>query len=206
MIYPDISLVRFFFSNKLNLSPGNVIEFGSGSGSNLRLFDRYDWRCTAVDLPKFEEFYLDGEWKKEPKFIGVDLESPNLNLDLVEYDAILFPNILYYLKSKTVNEILECASSVLAKDGWVFSIDRLIDDYRFGKGLRVESNRFKLKIFETGEFDQEISFHSVAEIRNLFALSFDVSESSITSLKVTYENVQRGIVVSNSDVVTYFKR
>ena len=208
MLYPDISLIRFFYKNELDKVSGSVIEFGCDLGQNLRLFDRHGWECTGVDFPNNsrESFGSFSNWIRNPKYIEANLEYFDPSSLDSHYDVILFPNVLYYLSTKATSRLLNIANNLLSANGFIFSIDRLVDDYRFGKGTLVERNRFRMTIGETGEMDQTITFRTIEEVTELFKTHFNVDSRNIVSLQLKYQNIQNSCLISNSDVITYFRK
>lgn len=50
MRFPDEYIVRMFFKEGLQHSPGRVLELGCGSGNNLMLFHEFGWQVVGVDI------------------------------------------------------------------------------------------------------------------------------------------------------------
>lgn len=213
MKYPDISVVRFFFKNGLAEYPNStpkVIEFGCGSGHNLRIFEDFGWECHGVDLESNKDFIEDaclGTWKVPTRFYTQDLNTP-LDEHIVgeEYDVVLFPSVTYYLEPSSRINLLRSMFKCLKPGGYLLLIERLDSDYRYGKGLRVGVNGFKLDISETGELGLIIQFFRKEEILSTLDLISDSTITNIVALEATYDNLQEGVIVKNSELVVWAQK
>jgi len=211
MKYPDINLIRFVNKTEIvNMPKGRVIEFGCGSGHNLRIFEDLGWQCLGVDLAgnlEFRNEALGGKWKTPHQFFELDLNS-ELPMILLEqnFDVILFPNITYYLHPDSRLRLFYQMSKCLNPGGYVFLIERLVDDFRFGKGIQLSRNRFQLKIADTGELDQIIQFFEINEIVRDLYLSFGLERKDVTLLEQKFDNLQNSIIVRNSELIVWGHR
>ena len=174
------------------------------------MFQDYGWECQGVDLPSNENFVKDavhGNWGQKSKFYAADLNA-DIPFEVLEqsYDAILFSNVTYYLDPKARLDLLKKMYACLKPGGFIFLIERLNSDYRFGKGLRLAPNRFTLNISETNEFGLTILFFSRDEI---ISTLFDISHGEIEDIVVLesrYDNLLNNRVVRNSELTVWGKK
>ena len=213
MKYPELSVVRFFFKNNLFSHPTpnpRVIEFGCGSGHNLRVFEDHGWECHGVDLTENQDFQKDavrGDWNVKTHFWSLDLNNPLPNEIITShYDVVLFPSVTYYLHPAARLALLESMFKSLKPGGFMFLIERLDSDYRYGKGVRTGSNGFRLDIAETGEFGMTIQFFRKDEILSALSEISNSKLSEIVTLEYSYENLQSDKIVRNSELVVWGKK
>jgi SAM-dependent methyltransferase len=213
MKYPELSIVRFFFKEKLFNHPTanpRVIEFGCGSGHNLRIFEDHGYECWGVDLPSNSDFISDaveGNWKVNSQFFSLDLNCA-LPIEIVgqEYDVILFPSVTYYLQPKARLILLETMFRSLKPGGFIFLIERLEDDYRYGKGKPSGSHGFRLSIDETNEQGLTIQFFNREEILETLRTISEYRIANIIALEYAYENLQNNKIVRNSELVVWGRK
>jgi SAM-dependent methyltransferase len=213
MKYPDISVVRFFFKNGLADYPSSnpkVIEFGCGSGHNLRIFEDFGWECHGVDLESSADFIEDaclGTWKVPTRFYAQDLNTPlDEHILVQEYDVVLFPSVTYYLEPSSRINLLRSMFKCLKPGGYILLIERLTSDYRYGKGRPIGANGFQLDISETGELGLTIQFFSKEEILSTVKLISNSNVKNIVALESTYDNLQEGVIVRNSECVVWAQK
>jgi SAM-dependent methyltransferase len=206
--YPDEYIIKFFFKEGLNRMQGNVIEFGCGNGNNLMLFHQFGWNVTGIDIDKsklddalnnFGMTSIDANYK----FIQHDI-SKWLVAPLEEkFDAVLLPNIIYYIPRQSVIVLLSQVAALVKNGAYIFLRVRGIKDYRYGRGEMVERNGFILNIKETGEFGFLNVFYYEYELVNLLRGKLGLEESSLQLFSVDNLNLQNGVPVHNSDIVIW---
>jgi len=202
--FPDDYLVRFFFKNGLDKKEkGEVIEFGCGNGSNLRLFKDFDWSILGVDKTQktCDDFRHNFSDASNAYFWMADLNN-DFPKTAWEFDVLLFPSSLYYLPQKKMEEVLT-ESRKIANPGALFFIRmRDFDDYRYKKGKDVSPNGTKLDISETGEEGETIYFYTVFELLSILEKTLRISSDCVV-LKANFENIQNNRVIDNSDTIIW---
>jgi SAM-dependent methyltransferase len=207
MRYPDEYIVRMFFKEGLQHSPGRVLELGCGSGNNLMLFHEFGWQVVGVDIS------TDALSDAAHNLAGGPDTVIMLHADLAqgmpaligEFDAIILPSINYYVPRASFRKLLTDCSRLLKQGGLFFLRSRTCEDWRYGRGSEVEPNGFVLECMETGEKGLLNVFYGADELANECAAGIgELHDRHI--LKVHYENPQSRLIIGNDDVVIWGRR
>ena len=206
MRYPDEYIIRMFYKEGLNhFEAGRVIELGCGSGNNLLHFASYGWECTGVDFDSVMLNYANDNFQTsgfKVKLIESNLGSGLPNIDGL-YDVVLIPSSLYYLTRESAVKIISEVRNILSANGLIYLRMRLPDDHRNGRGRQEGRNAYRLTCDYTGEAGLLNIFWEEFELFSLLRNILDIKPESITKLNVAYENIQKGILVRNSDIVIW---
>jgi SAM-dependent methyltransferase len=200
--YPDEFIARHFFKRGLHQKTGRVVELGGGTGNNLSLYAAYGWDLTNVDYSAAA--LADCRWNlgEAVTLIEADLSKGLPDLGATPIDVLLIPNLLCYLTSAQASAVLTAARSRLAPGAEMFVRTRLIDDYRYGKGVEEEPNGWRMTTTETGEAGLFNLFYT--EDGLVRRLVDELGLIDPTALKVSFDNIQNGVLVSpNSDLVVW---
>jgi SAM-dependent methyltransferase len=208
--YPDESVTRFFFKEKLFENPGRVLELGCGNGNNLSLFYQYGWDVTGVDLDEPSignaaantgAIKASYQFHNPFRFICENMMQYVREFQGEPLDVLLMPSSLYYLAIDDIPKLLsDISAKGLTKPGTkMFFRMRDLDDYRFGKGTKVGHHSFVLDIDETNERGCTNTFFSRAEFLTLLQKVFRFKRHSM--MKSLVENQQVGHLVFNSDFI-----
>lgn len=200
--YPDEFIARHFFKRGLHQRTGKVVELGGGTGNNLSLYAAYGW--TLVDVDYSARALEDARWNlgEAATLIQADL-SQGLP-DAVEgpIDVLLIPNLLCYLTDAQARLVLTQARERLAPNAEIFVRTRLIDDYRYGRGVAEEPDGFRLATPETGEEGLFNLFYTEAGLVNRLRDELGLTQPDV--FHVRFDNLQAGVrVPSNSDLVVW---
>ncbi|MET0275059.1 MAG: class I SAM-dependent methyltransferase [Phenylobacterium sp.] len=201
--FPDEFVVRHFFKRGLAERTGKVLELGCGTGNNLALYAAYGWRVTGLDYDA--KALADARWNlgEGAELIQADLARGAPNLD-GPFDVLIVPNLLCYLKLEEARATLKGFRPTLAPSCEVFVRTRLVDDYRYGRGVEEEPDGWRLATPETGEEGLFNRFYTQAGLVGLLAETLRLSDR--TELAVRFDNVQAGRAVpGNSDLVVWGK-
>ena len=205
MRYPEEYLIKMFYKEGLNNVGGRVLELGCGSANNLMHFAAYGWDVTGVDYDS--ECVAAGQHNLRTLNFSGSLFQFDLNNGLPylqgPFQVFLAPSVLYYLNRKSVEVLMMKIAGLLAPGGLFYLRMRLPDDHRYGRGELKELNAFRLTCDYTGEFGALNVFYDEYELLDLLKRTFGVEASSITRLRIAYENLQNGIVIRNSDIVIW---
>lgn len=202
--FPDEYVVRMFFKERLHEQPGRVLELGCGSGNNLILFQEYEWEVIGIDISRESlsnaSHNLNCE-SKSANLITMDL-SKEIPVFEKQFDAIILPSFNYYIPRAQFQNILNFCSAYLCEGGIFFLRSRTCQDWRYGRGRKVENNGFILDCKETGEDGCLNVFYEKNELTNMIENSFE-KLNHINVLSTKYENIQNGVVIANDDVVIW---
>lgn len=207
--FPDEYVTKFFFKEGLHRQVGNVLELGCGNGNNLRLFYEFGWNTVGVDFGEdqiadansyFETLKNSEKLANEFRFSCMDMVefiSPKLG----RFDVLLLPSSMYYLNPMQIDAMFKRLkeSKILKPNVAIFIRNRLLDDYRYARGVNIAKNSFELNTEETGEKGCINTFFSEYSLLSKIKEYFEFDE--YVSLRVAYENIQNGMLVANSDIV-----
>jgi hypothetical protein len=198
--YPDESLIRHFFRERLHERPGRAVELGCGSGSNLMLYQGFGWRVEGADIDRAS--LDDARWNLGPDAVLVEADlSKTTPAELAgPYDALLLPSSLYYLGFDSAEKLARDFAPRLSPGCAVYLRVRMTDDYRWGRGEKLSAQTFRLATPETGEAGLINCFYTETQAVELMRRTLDLRD--VTTLRVRFDNVQSGVLVpGNSDLV-----
>lgn len=203
--FPDVYVVRMFFKEGLHHERGRVLELGCGSGNNLMLFADYGWDVTGLDISAASLADARHNLAGNGAFIECDLTSDFPLAEGAMFDAIVLPNIVYYLPRRAFVRLLTACRRHLRQGGLLFLSTRLPEDWRWGRGQEEEPGGFRLDCRETGEHGLLNVFYGADELAELIREHFgELREPQ--RLFVTYDNPQGGIIVRNAEVIIWGRR
>lgn len=200
--YPDEFIARHFFKRGLHQRAGKVVELGGGTGNNLSLYAAYGWTLTNVDYSAAA--LEDARWNLGQ---AATLIQADLSLGLPDgiegpIDVLLIPNLLCYLTNAQAHRVLTAVREKLAPNAEVFVRTRLVDDYRYGRGVAEEPDGFRLATPETGEEGLFNLFYTEAGLVNRLRDELGLTQPDV--FRVCFDNLQAGVrVPSNSDLVVW---
>ncbi len=208
--FPDESVTRFFFKERLFEKPGRALELGCGNGNNLSLFYQYGYDVTGIDINETSVLHANENTAAIKGGYHLENEFRFSCEDMTEYvrdfkgepvDILLMPSSLYYLPYNAIRQmLLDIKGNGLTKPGTkMFFRMRDLADYRFGKGRKVGTNSFVLDIKETNEEGRTITFFSTAEFLAMLESVFRFRSHNVIKSRV--ENQQIGKIVDNSDII-----
>lgn len=205
MRYPDEYLVRMFYKEGLSRLPGRALELGCGSANNMMLFAAYGWSVSGIDVDP--TCLSEGRHNLSISGMSGEVLLHDLSLGLPAlqgpFNALLAPSTLYYLSRDATWDCMRQASSLLAPGAAVYLRMRLPDDHRAGRGESVGKNAWKLECTYTGEQGALNVFWQEYELIELLRIALGMDPERLTTLKTTYENLQNGHMVRNSDIVIW---
>lgn len=210
--FPDEYVTKFFFKNQLHGKPGSVMEIGPSNGNNLLLFYEYGWDVAGADISADAVSRANENFGKCRDQHGLTNSFNFHEMDMLEYvknyegepfDVILMPGSFYYTNIFEINKMFEyIARKRMVKDGGLLYLRfRSPEDYRFGKGLKIGSHTFKFDFDETNEEGCVNTFFSEQELLDL--VNRYMTLENIISCKVQHENMQRGHLINNSDIIIW---
>jgi SAM-dependent methyltransferase len=200
--YPDEFIARHFFKRGLHQRAGRVVELGGGTGNNLSLYAAYGWTLVNVDYSAAA--LEDARWNLGE---AATLIQADLSLGLPDgiegpIDVLLIPNLLCYLTNAQAHRVLTAVREKLAPNAEVFVRTRLVDDYRYGRGVAEEPDGFRLATPETGEEGLFNLFYTEAGLVNRLRDELGLTQPDV--FRIAFDNLQAGVrVPRNSDLVVW---
>ena len=200
--FPDIFVIRMFFKEGLQREPGRVLEFGCGNGNNLALFSEFGWDITGVDYNRNSLADARHNLEGIGHFIECDLSLEFPTLDTPQFDAVLLPNLVYYLPRRRFELLLRECRRRVRSDGILFLSARLPEDWRWGRGKQEEPGGFRLECHETDEYGLLNVFYGADELVQLIDEHFGPLQQQ-QRLRVSYENPAHGTIVRNAEMIIW---
>ena len=199
--YPDEFIVRHFFKRGLSERSGQVLELGCGTGNNLGLYLAWGWTATGVDYDAAALADCRFNHGEDVRLIQADLAKGPAPVT-GPFDAVIIPNLLCYLTDSQARTVLAALKPQLAPGCEVFVRTRLVDDYRYGRGVLEEPDGYRLATPETGEAGLFNRFYTVDGLTSLLAETLGLQDP--TALTCRFDNIQAGrLVPGNSDVIIW---
>jgi SAM-dependent methyltransferase len=195
-IYPNDHVVRFLMTNRELLEKHHPVQFldiGLGAGRHTKL---------AAEL-EFEAFGMDisfvGLQRARERLLKAGLQASLSQASMLalpymdcSFAIVLSYGVFYYGTANEMKQALAEVHRILIPGGKAFVVLRTTDDYRFGKGVRLEHNTFQLSITETNELHSTQHFLAADEVPVYFAkfaqVSFEKTETTFGNRSGTNSN------------------
>ena len=190
--YPNESVVRFMNSDfPRSLSSRrkiSILDIGCGSGRHVKLFAENRFQVFGIDFSKSAIFNTKNLLRKNK--LRAELKCSDMhNLPFKDnyFDGVLSFGVFYYSDSKGMKKSIKEMYRVLKKGGTGFINIRSTNDYRYGKGKKIENNTYILNIKDTNELDLKIHFLNRNQLRNYFK---QFKKIEIKKNEFSYKNVR----------------
>jgi SAM-dependent methyltransferase len=162
-IYPTDHVIRFLMTNRELLEkhhPARFVDIGLGAGRHTKLAAEVGFRTFGIDI----------------SFVGLS-QASMLALPLMDgcFAAVLSYGVFYYGTAHEMKQAIAEAHRILVPGGRAFVVLRTTDDYRFGKGERLDHNTFQLTIADTNELHSTQHFLDADDVITYFAAFSHVS-------------------------------
>jgi ubiquinone/menaquinone biosynthesis C-methylase UbiE len=195
--YPNESVVRFMnssFSKKLSKrKKTTILDIGCGSGRHVKLFAENKFKVYGTDLSSNAIKNTKNIIKKNK--LKADLKCTDMHsLPYKDnfFNGILSFGVFYYTDSRGMKKSIKEMYRVLKKGGSGFINLRSIDDYRHGKGKKIEKNTYILNIKNTNEFNMKVHFLNKNDLNNYFKkykkIEIEKHEFSYNNLKMLHSD------------------
>ncbi|HEY2682948.1 MAG TPA: class I SAM-dependent methyltransferase [Steroidobacteraceae bacterium] len=191
-----------FFKEKLHERRGRALELGCGSGNNLLLFAAFGWEVVGLDISAAALSDARHNLGAAATLIECDLAKDFPLDEAGEFDAILLPNILYYVPRESFGKNLSDCKRRASPDAVLFLRARTPDDWRYRRGVEEEPDGYRLECRETGEYGLLNVFYTADQLEGMVRSHFGALNNSYR-LFATCDNPQSGIVVRNADVIIW---
>jgi SAM-dependent methyltransferase len=210
--YPDEYVIKWFFKRNLHLRADKVIELGCANGNNLGLFFEFGWDVTGVDISRSaiedaeHNFLLMSTTTEAWRFIQHDIRAGVSSVTDGTFSCLSLANIACYLEREPYLALLDDLRPLLDPGCEIFLRTRTLGDYRYGRGVEIGHNSFRLTTDETGELGCVMTFYDEHEIVKELMDRLDMDADTLVVLVVNQQNLQRGRIVSNADIVLWGRR
>ena len=153
--YPNDQVVRFLLASRGLLERGNPVRFldiGIGAGRHSKLASELGFEPFGIDVS------LVGLKHGHERLLAAGMrprlaQASMLGLPFADssFDLVLSFGVFNYATAAEMKRAIGEARRVLIPGGRLLAVLRTTEDYRFGKGDKLESNTFRLTIQDTNE-------------------------------------------------------
>ena len=190
--YPNelvVSFMNSYFPRELSSRKKiSILDIGCGSGRHVKLFAENRFQVFGIDFSKSAIFNTKNLLRKNK--LRAELKCSDMhNLPFKDnyFDGVLSFGVFYYSDSKGMKKSIKEMYRVLKKGGTGFINIRSTNDYRYGKGKKIENNTYVLNIKDTNELDLKIHFLNRNQLRNYFK---QFKKIEIEKNEFSYKNVR----------------
>ena len=203
-IYPSEHVVRFVFTQfPRNLKERNnlhILDLGCGAGRHTVFLAREGFQTYATDIS--EEGVKVTEKRLKDEKLQAILKKTNMEKQPFPdnfFDGIISFGVFYYNNLEGYQRAILESYRILKKNGVALIFTRTTDDYRCGKGDKIDKNTFVLDIEETNEKGMVMHFLDRAEINEIFN---KFSEIIVEKTETTFSNSEK----KNSDWIIIVRK
>jgi SAM-dependent methyltransferase len=183
--YPNDHVVRFLMGSRALLENGGArfLDIGVGAGRHCKLASDLGFETYGIDT-SFVGLQHAGQRLRETASRHLLVQASMLALPFADFSfkVVLSFGVLYYGTAAEMKQAIAEAHRVLARGGRAFVVLRTVDDYRFGKGKKLEHNTFQLDIAETNELGTVEHFIGAEDIKIYFSafsrINFEKTETT----------------------------
>lgn len=207
--YPDDYFIKYFFKHGFQSVQNYLfLELGSSNGCNLTLPYQYGLDVMGVDLNDTlinfaNDNFCNLQDKNSYKFISEDMREFCKNSSNINADILVLASSIYYIPKNDFIELLKNIkkNNLIKQNISLFIRFREIDDFRNGKGEKIDENGYILNNGITGEDGAFCQFYDTNEMIHILKQELDLRDFQTMSLK--YDNIQNNKRVNNSEVVIW---
>lgn len=172
-LYPQEVVVRFLmreFPRDAGQRAGvRVLDLGCGTGRHALLFAEQGFETFGIDIsgPGLEV----AQERLSARGLTVNLTAATMHaLPFADesLDGVVSYGVLEYNNWRGIREAVTEIFRVLKLGGKLLAVTRTADDYRYGKGKRVDGHSFVLDIAETNEPGMLMCFLNRQDVQELF--------------------------------------
>jgi cyclopropane fatty-acyl-phospholipid synthase-like methyltransferase len=191
--YPSEHVIRFIFTQfPRNYDKRNelkILDMGCGAGRHTIFLAQEGFKTYACDISEEGTRYLNEELENK-KLSATVVKSDMENILFPDdfFDGIISYGVFYYNNSKGYRTAVSEMHRVLKKDGKALVFSRTTDDYRYGKGTKIEKNTFVLDVADTNEKNMKIHFLDHDEIYEMFSKFKNIT---VEKTETTFANMER---------------
>jgi len=187
-LYPNDHVVRFMMANRALAARScpRFLDIGTGAGRHTKLaadlgFLPYGVDISFVGLQHAHQRLQEAgarHWLAQASMVGIPFCDNS-------FVVVLSYGVFNYGTAAEMKQAIREIHRVLAPDGKTFVMLRTVDDYRFGRGKRLEPHTFQLEIADTNEQGTIQHFLAAEDIPAYFAdfstVSFEKTETTVAA-------------------------
>ena len=189
------------------------MELGCGNGNSLNLFYQYGWDTIGIDIDpinikraknNFKILKKKFSFKNKYFFLKDDMLNFIKTNTKKKFNTIIFSNSIYYLESDKIIKILTLIrDNNIKKNSQFFFRIRLDNDERKHLSKKISKNTYKINFKFTNEYGSINTFFSKIQFLKILKNIFKIKK--IINLNNKYENIVNNKIITNSDLVLWFK-
>ena len=202
--YPSEHVVRFIFTQfQRNLKKRSYLRFldlGCGAGRHTVFLAREGFQTYATDISE-EGLKVVKKRLRDEKLQGILKEANMEKQPFIDnfFDGIISVGVFYHNNLDGYQKAVSEVYRILKKEGLALIFTRSIDDYRYGKGDKIDKNTFVLDIEDTNEIGMVMHFLDREEINEVFS-KFNII--TVEKTETTFSNLEK----KNSDWVIIVRK
>ena len=195
--YPSEHIVRFMFTqfprNLKERSNLKILDLGCGAGRHTTFLAREGFQTCATDISEeglkvVERRLKDGKLQGTLKKANMENQPFSDNF----FDGIISFGVFYYNDFEGYRKAVSEMYRILKKGGKALVFTRTTDDYRYGKGNKIDKNTFVLDIEDTNEKGMVMHFLDRDEVNEIFG---KFNKITVEKTETTFSNSEK----KNSD-------
>lgn len=175
--YPSEHVVRFLLANfpEGERASLRAIDIGLGGGRHTKLLCDLGFRTSGIDISS-EGLRHCEDWLRSANHSATLKRASMLDLPFPDntFDLCVSFAVYYYTDAAGMRRAIAEVHRVLKPAGLAFVVLRTTADYRYGKGVLLEENTFRLEIDDTNELGTIQHFLSESEVPVMFAAFSDI--------------------------------
>ena len=192
--YPCESVVRFINSSfSKDRSKKKILDIGCGAGRHVKLLSENKFKTYGVEFSKSGIHYTKKLLRQNNLKAEINYsDMSELPFKDNYFDGVISFGVFYYSDSKGMKKGINEMHRVMKNGGAGFINIRSTNDYRYGKGKKIEQNTFVMNIKETNEYNLTIHFLTKKNILTYFKkfkkIKIEINEFSYNNMKMLHSD------------------
>lgn len=175
--YPLDHVVRFLMSNfpEERRRSLKALDIGVGGGRHIKLLCELGFLAFGIDISD-EGLQHCRDWLGTLNYEATLKQASMSDLPFPDnaFDVAISCGVFYYADSAGMQKAIGELHRVLAPGALALVLTRTTDDYRYGKGILLEDNTFRLTIEDTNECGTVGHFLGESDVPAMFSSFSDV--------------------------------
>ena len=155
------------------ITPGKVLDIGSGSGKNSIFLAKNNFEILAIDSEQECINKLSALSKKEG--LGIKVQKTDIrNFKFYKYSSILALNCLQFMKKSERNILIDKIKGSIEPAGLIFVSVFTIQDNSYKQFLKKNKQPVEENTFYSKNNDQYWNFFNPNELKSYFKNNFEI--------------------------------